>query len=97
MAVFAVFLPQLANQFGWFAAEIGRQPWIVWGFLKTSDGLSKVVSANQVLGSLIGFMLIYGLLFFLFIYLLNKKIQNGPGEASVGTYTEPEWLKNRDS
>jgi len=97
VAVFAVFLPQLANQFGWFAAEIGRQPWIVWGFLKTSDGLSKVVSANQVLGSLIGFMLIYSLLFALFIYLLNKKIQNGPEGASTETYTEPDWLKNRNS
>jgi cytochrome d ubiquinol oxidase subunit I len=95
VAVFAVFLPQIANQFGWFAAEIGRQPWIVWGYLRTSDGLSKVVSAQQVLGSLIGFMLIYTLLFALFIYLLNKKIQKGPEGSSLETYTEPEWLRTR--
>lgn len=79
--VFSVLLPQLANQFGWFAAEIGRQPWIVWGLLKTSDALSKSVEANQILFSLILFMIIYALLFVLFIYLLNKKIQHGPEDA----------------
>ena len=83
IAVFSVLLPQVANQVGWFTAEMGRQPWIVWGYLKTSDGLSKVVSANQVMTSLIGFTLIYLLLFILFIYLLNKKIQHGPGDLSL--------------
>lgn len=78
VTVFAVLLPQIANQAGWFTAEIGRQPWIVWGYLRTSEGLSKVVTANQVLGSLIAFAFIYFLLFILFIYLLNKKIQHGP-------------------
>jgi cytochrome d ubiquinol oxidase subunit I len=97
IAVFAVFLPQVANQAGWFTAEIGRQPWIVWGYLRTSEGLSKVVGANQVLGSLIGFMLIYALLFVLFIYLLNKKIQHGPEDAGVPTHSEPEWLRARHS
>lgn len=76
--VFAVFLPQIANQVGWFAAEMGRQPWVVYGLLRTSDALSKVVTANQILFSLILFTLVYLLLFTLFIYLLNKKIQHGP-------------------
>ncbi|MEZ4886484.1 MAG: cytochrome ubiquinol oxidase subunit I [Chitinophagales bacterium] len=76
--VFAAILPQLANQFGWYAAEMGRQPWVVYGLLRTSDALSKAVTANQVLFSLIMFALIYTLLFVLFVYLLNKKIQNGP-------------------
>ena len=76
--VFSVLLPQLANQFGWFAAEMGRQPWVVYGLLRTSDALSVVVTANQVLFSLIMFTLLYALLFVLFIYLLNKKIQAGP-------------------
>ncbi len=79
--VSAVLLPQIAGQAGWFTAEIGRQPWIVWGYLRTSEGLSKVVTANQVLGSLIGFALIYLLLFLLFIYLLDKKIKHGPEDA----------------
>ncbi|MEM7656405.1 MAG: cytochrome ubiquinol oxidase subunit I [Bacteroidota bacterium] len=76
--VLAAILPQIANQVGWFAAEMGRQPWVVYGLLKTSDALSKVVTANQVLFSLILFSLVYALLLFLFIYLLNKKIKHGP-------------------
>ncbi|MEP0365322.1 MAG: cytochrome ubiquinol oxidase subunit I [Cyclobacteriaceae bacterium] len=80
--VFATLLPQIANQAGWFAAEMGRQPWVVYGLLKTSDALSKSVTANQVLFSLIMFFLIYLLLFVLFIYLLNKKIKHGPYDES---------------
>lgn len=80
--VFSVFLPQLANQFGWFSAEMGRQPWVVYGLLRTSDAISAVVSANQVLFSLIMFTLIYTLLFVLFIYLLHKKIKSGPFDDS---------------
>jgi len=78
--VFSVILPQLANQFGWYAAEMGRQPWVVYGLLKTSDALSVTVTANQVLFSLIMFAVIYSVLFLLFIYLLNKKIKHGPTE-----------------
>lgn len=80
--VISVLGPQIANQAGWFSAEVGRQPWIVYGLLRTSDGLSKAVQAEQVLASLILFTLIYALLFFLFIYLLNEKIQHGPEEVS---------------
>jgi len=75
---FSVILPQLANQLGWFSAEVGRQPWVVYGLLRTADALSKAVRAEQVLFSLILFTLVYALLFSLFIYLLNKKIQHGP-------------------
>ncbi|MGD7653293.1 MAG: cytochrome ubiquinol oxidase subunit I [Verrucomicrobiales bacterium] len=78
LGVVAVLMPQLANQAGWFTAEIGRQPWIVWGYLRTSDGLSAVVKAEQVLASIIGFGLIYLLLFVMFVFLLNRKIQHGP-------------------
>jgi cytochrome bd ubiquinol oxidase subunit I len=78
--VFSVLGPQLANQLGWFTAEIGRQPWIVYGLLRTSDGLSKVVSGQQIIGSLIMFSFIYMLLFSLFIYLLHQKISHGPDE-----------------
>lgn len=79
LLVLAVMLPQIANQSGWFAAEMGRQPWVVYGLLRTSDALSKVVTANQVLFSLILFFLVYALLLVLFLYLLNKKIVAGPG------------------
>jgi cytochrome d ubiquinol oxidase subunit I len=81
--VFSVLLPQAANQLGWFSAEVGRQPWIVYGLLRTSEALSESVSSSQVVGSLILFGFIYLLLLALFIFLLNEKIQNGPDVESV--------------
>jgi cytochrome bd ubiquinol oxidase subunit I len=74
---FSVLLPQIANQVGWYSAEVGRQPWVVYGLLRTSDALSENVRAEQVIFSLILFTLLYVVLFGLFIYLLNKKIQHG--------------------
>lgn len=76
--VFSALLPQIANQTGWFTAEMGRQPWVVYGLLRTSDAFSKAVTANQVLFSIILFFIIYALLFALFVYLLNRKLQKGP-------------------
>lgn len=76
--VFSVLLPQIANQVGWITAEVGRQPWVVYGLLRTKDALSVSVGAGEVWTSLILFVLIYTLLFALFIYLLNEKIQHGP-------------------
>jgi cytochrome d ubiquinol oxidase subunit I len=76
--VWAVILPQMANQLGWYSSEVGRQPWVVYGLLKTSDALSKAVTAGQVWFSLILFTFVYTLLFALFLYLMNKKIQHGP-------------------
>ena len=75
---FSVLLPQIANQAGWFAAEMGRQPWIVYGHLRTSEGFSQEVSSNQILFSLILFFVVYSLLFLLFLYSMNKKIKLGP-------------------
>ena len=77
----AVLLPQVANQVGWYTAEMGRQPWVVYGMLRTSDALSEAVRAEHVLFSLVMFTALYALLLFLFLYLLNKKIVHGPDEA----------------
>lgn len=76
--VASVFLPQIGNQVGWVCAEMGRYPWIVQGHLRISEGLSKAVTANHVLGSMIMFSILYFFLFLLFIYLLNEKIKAGP-------------------
>lgn len=81
--VFSVLCPQIANQVGWITAEMGRYPWIVQDLLRISDALSKNVTANQVLGSLIMFGFVYFLLFILFIYLLNEKIQSGPTRSKL--------------
>jgi len=81
--VFAVLAPQIANQIGWIVAEVGRQPWIVYGLMKTSEGVSRVVQSGQVLSSIIMFSFVYLLLFALFIFLLDSKIKTGPAEAKV--------------
>jgi len=81
--VFSVLGPEIANQLGWFAAEVGRQPWIVYGLMRTPEGLSKIVKADVVLTSLILFTFIYFLLFAVFIYLLNDKIQHGPHDDDL--------------
>jgi cytochrome d ubiquinol oxidase subunit I len=95
--VVAVLGPQIANQLGWFSAEIGRQPWIVYGLMRTSDGLSKAVSAEQTLFSLILFTLIYTLLFILFIYLLDQKIKHGPEEITDTASTYERKRQGLDS
>ena len=78
--VWAVILPQIGNQVGWFAAEMGRQPWIVYKLLRTSDALSKAVTAHQILFAIILFTIVYTILFILFMYLLKKKIVHGIDE-----------------
>jgi cytochrome d ubiquinol oxidase subunit I len=78
LLVAAVLGPQVANQAGWITAEVGRQPWIVQGLMRTSDGISRSVSAGAVVFSLVLFTLIYTLLFALFLFLLNAKITHGP-------------------
>jgi cytochrome d ubiquinol oxidase subunit I len=83
LLVLSVLGPQIANQAGWFAAEIGRQPWVVYGLMRTSEGVSPLLKPEVVLSSLILFGLIYLLLFAVFLYLLNEKIQHGPDEADL--------------
>ncbi len=89
--VFSVLGPQIANQAGWFAAELGRQPWIVYELLKTSQALSKVVTANQILTSLIMFSFVYLLLFAVFIFLLTRKIQHGPDSEEESEEMPESW------
>jgi cytochrome d ubiquinol oxidase subunit I len=89
LLVLSVLGPQVANQAGWFAAEAGRQPWIVYGLLRTSEGLSTVVKANTVLAAIVLFSVVYLLLFAVFIYLLNDKIQHGPDDADLAPPGRP--------
>jgi cytochrome d ubiquinol oxidase subunit I len=85
---YSVLLPQIGNQAGWFTAEMGRQPWVVYGMLRTSDGLSKIVTAHQIIFSLILFTLVYIVLFALFLFLMHRKITHGP--VDYGTREEAE-------
>lgn len=79
---FSVILPQIANQVGWFAAEMGRQPWVVYGLLRTNKAFSQEVTSSHILFSLILFLVVYSILFVLFIYMVNKKIKHGPYEEA---------------
>ncbi len=69
---FALILPYVACELGWVLAEMGRQPWIVYGLLRTADAVSRTITAADVLISLIGFILIYGFLAAVDAYLLAK-------------------------
>ncbi len=76
--VFSVALPHIGQQCGWISAEVGRQPWIVYKVLRTSEGVSHSIRASQVFGSITMFVIIYILLFTLFLFLLDRKIKHGP-------------------
>jgi cytochrome d ubiquinol oxidase subunit I len=75
--LFSIPLPYLAIQLGWVVTELGRQPWIVWGMLRTSDAVSAV-STLQVFTTLVGFFLVYSLLGFVGYYLIIKHAKQGP-------------------
>jgi cytochrome d ubiquinol oxidase subunit I len=70
--------PYIANTAGWITAEIGRQPWLVYGLMRTADGYSKMVSAGNGLFTLLGFMGMYMVLGILFLFLIRREIENGP-------------------
>jgi len=96
--IFSVLLPYLANQAGWFTAEMGRQPWVVYHLLRTKDAVSKSITANQVAGSIVMFILIYILLFSLFIFLLDRKIRSGPSglTSDDAIYRDPYAKGGKD-
>jgi cytochrome d ubiquinol oxidase subunit I len=82
--VWGVPLPMLAIQLGWMTAEVGRQPWIVYGLMRTRDAVSKTVGAGELLFSIVLFGGIYVLLGALWLYLLRKEILHGPqGEPAI--------------
>jgi cytochrome d ubiquinol oxidase subunit I len=80
LSLWSVPLPFIANELGWIAAEVGRQPWIVYGVMKTRDAFSTVVPGGQVFASILMFSAIYTLLFCVWIYLLRRKLNKGPEE-----------------
>jgi cytochrome d ubiquinol oxidase subunit I len=80
--------PYIANTAGWITAEVGRQPWLVYGLLRTNQGYSANVSAGNGLFTLLGFMGMYTLLSILFIILIWREVGNGP--STLGS--EPEGV-----
>jgi cytochrome d ubiquinol oxidase subunit I len=78
LILYTIPLPFIAAQVGWIVAEIGRQPWIVYGVMKTSDAVSQSVTSGQVWMSLIGFLIFYGILAIVDLSLLAKFSRKGP-------------------
>jgi cytochrome d ubiquinol oxidase subunit I len=85
--VWAIPLPTVAIQLGWITAEVGRQPWIVYGVLKTKDAVSKTVPAGNILFSIVLFSVVYALLAFFWLHVLRKEVLHGPeGDPHAGTH-----------
>jgi cytochrome d ubiquinol oxidase subunit I len=78
-------LPYIANTAGWMTAELGRQPWLIYGLMRTSEGFSSTVSASNGLFTLIGFMGLYCLLGLLFTVLIYREIDHGPEPKQPAT------------
>ncbi|WP_108306454.1 cytochrome ubiquinol oxidase subunit I [Metalysinibacillus jejuensis] len=76
----SIFIPYIANSFGWIMSEIGRQPWVVNGLMLTETAVSPNVSAGQILFSLIAFSVIYTILGIIMVLLFLKVIKRGPEE-----------------
>ncbi len=72
--------PYVANTLGWMTAELGRQPWLVYGLFRTRDGYSRVVSSGDTIFTLIGFTGLYFVLGLLFLCLVGREIGHGPEE-----------------
>jgi cytochrome d ubiquinol oxidase subunit I len=74
--------PYIANTAGWMTAEVGRQPWLVYGLMATADGTSPTVSAGNNLFTLLGFLGLYFVLGVLFLFLVVRTLNYGPSQAT---------------
>ena len=76
-------LPYIANTVGWMTAELGRQPWLIYGLFHTREGYSQVVSNGNTIFTLIGFVGLYFVLGLLFLFLEGREIGHGPDEEMI--------------
>jgi cytochrome d ubiquinol oxidase subunit I len=81
-------LPFIANTAGWLTAELGRQPWLVYGLMRTEHGHSPLVSSGNVLFTLIGFFGMYTILSLLYIFLILRRIEHGESELGAAEIKE---------
>lgn len=89
---FAIALPYLANTAGWIFTEMGRQPWVVFGLMKTENAFSLSITPGMVITSLIVFTLVYGLLMYADVYLLVKFAKAGPQAKKIDAAVEDAYL-----
>jgi cytochrome d ubiquinol oxidase subunit I len=79
--------PYIAVSAGWMTAELGRQPWLVYGLLRTADGSSPTVHGGTVLFTLLGFCGLYAVLGILFLFLVGREIAHGPSAGPAAAVT----------
>ncbi|EMG28835.1 cytochrome bd ubiquinol oxidase subunit I [Listeria fleischmannii subsp. fleischmannii LU2006-1] len=92
-----ILFPFIANSMGWIMTEIGRQPWVVFGYQQTADAVSPNVSAGSLLFSIIAFSTIYALLLIILVYLFIREIKKGPyGENKVESTSVDPFDKGGD-
>jgi cytochrome d ubiquinol oxidase subunit I len=89
---FAIALPYLANSVGWIFTEMGRQPWVVFGLMKTENAFSSNLTPGMVLTTLILFTLVYALLIVADVYLLQKYAKAGPVARAADAVVEEGYL-----
>jgi len=84
--------PYIANTAGWLTAELGRQPWLVYGLMRTENGYSKLVSAGNGTFTMLGFMGMYTVLGILFLFLIKREIDHGPdgGQGAAALHAAAE-------
>jgi cytochrome bd ubiquinol oxidase subunit I len=85
----ALPFPFIANTAGWITAEVGRQPWVIYGLMRTSAGNSPMVSAGNTWFTLLGFLGLYAMLGILFLFLVHREIERGPAALNGGTTIIP--------
>jgi len=96
IAIAGIFLPIIANWSGWIFTEVGRQPWIVYGLLRTNNGRSPLVSTSSIILSLTGYVVVYSVLIVVGVKLFLKEIRQGPGDPgdpqlpAAGTPQRPD-------
>jgi len=81
--VASVIGPYIANHSGWVAAEVGRQPWVVYGLLRTKDAVSHIVPPEHVIASIVMFSVLYAALFALWLFVINEKVRHGPASLDA--------------
>jgi cytochrome d ubiquinol oxidase subunit I len=75
--------PYIANTAAWMTAEIGRQPWLVYGLVRTADGYSSNISAGNGLFTLLGYMGLYALLSVFLLFLFHRELEQGPASSTI--------------
>src|SRR5713101_2498536 len=89
MLMLCLPFPYIANTGGWVTAEVGRQPWLIYGLMRTHAGVSPQVSAGNAWFTIIGFMGMYTVLAILFLFLVYREIEHGPEPAAAPAAVEP--------